>query len=59
LLSILRSAYARYGDGDADKGFALDFLHKQIDGSRDKYEHKVTDARCPDGSRSPIPSACS
>ncbi|MEX0959584.1 MAG: TonB-dependent receptor [Burkholderiales bacterium] len=37
------SIYARYGNGDQDKGFAVDFVHKQIDGSRDKYEHKVTD----------------
>ena len=38
------SVYARYGNGDQDKGFAIDFVQKQIDGSRDKYEHKVTDA---------------
>lgn len=37
------SVYARYGDGNAELGGAIDFLHKRIDGSRDKYEHAVTD----------------
>ncbi len=38
------SVYGRFGTGDVDKGVMLDFAHKQGDGSRDNYEHKVSNA---------------
>lgn len=37
------SLFARYGNGDQDKGFAIDFTHKQVDGVREKYEAQATD----------------
>lgn len=37
------SLFARYGNGDQDKGYAIDFTHKQVDGVREKYEAAATD----------------